>query len=210
MNISTRARFLVLGVSLAWSVGAWAQPPQTQQAVLNSSFEDVGVPVRAAPAEHKAKITGQIARYWNDNSSWADVDIHYSLDTTNPHSGQNAQKIEVTRIGSGVAHFVQEMQFFKNRIYRFTVWLKGTPGQSVQLVLRQKRAPFNDYASKSASLNAEWHAFQVGGQIPENAEGYVMLRTSAPMSYWVDDAQFEDVTGATANLESKVRGKGAW
>lgn len=36
----------------------------------------------------KAVIKGAIAAGWGDNSHWADVNIHYSRDTVNPHRGE--------------------------------------------------------------------------------------------------------------------------
>jgi hypothetical protein len=214
MKIRNLVSILTVLLSLPTSGSAYAEPlqaPPLQAPPLqvpplqNPGFEGAGQQALDAGATPKGNITGEVAAGWADNSGWADIDVRYGLDTVNPHSGQSAQRIELTRASSyGAVQLVHKVQFSKNHIYRFTVWLKGSPGQSVQLSLRQETAPYKTYASATAALGAEWRPYQVWGQVTEDAAGYLMIRASSPMTFWVDDASFEDLTGAKSNAAPQV------
>lgn len=174
--------------------------------LANAGFED-GWPVVAPTADsvnEKAKITGEVAKGWGDNSSWADVKVAYSAATTDPHRGKTAQRIHVARVASGAVQYVQAVPFAAGRVYAFSVWMRGRPGDTVSLLLRRQGAPYTQYAGTDATLSAEWREYTVEGVVPEEVDGMVMLRMSQAMDIQVDDARLTDISAAATDAPPHV------
>jgi hypothetical protein len=169
--------------------------------LTNSGFEgDYKLAPSSSDApSQKAVITGQMAEGWSDNSDWADIDVEYSKETLNPHRGTAAQRINVKRVTSGAVQFVQPVTFKKGRVHLWRLWLRGTPGTGVSLMLRKAGAPYNEFANQPVSLSAEWKEVRVFGVIPEDTDGFLMIRASQPMTFWVDDAELQDLTSASSD-----------
>lgn len=173
----------------------------------NPGFEDAwpAVVSTADTTNAQAKVTGEVASGWSDNSSWADVQVAYAADTTNPHRGKTAQRITVNRVSSGNIQYVQLTPFIKDRAYAFSIWMRGRPGSVVAVVLRKAGAPYTQYASIDAALSPEWKEFTVEGVVPEDvADGMVMLRMSAAMEVVVDDAKLTDITALASDAPPQV------
>jgi len=162
----------------------------------NPGFEEGWYEASADPA---AKIVGKVAKGWGDNSSWADVNVEYGVETANPHRGASAQRINLKRIGSGAVQFTQGASFKKGRAYAWSLWMRGRPGTAVSLMLRKQGAPYTTYASSDVVLSPEWREFVVEGAVAEDAEGLLLLRLTAPAEIVVDDARLADLTDAAAN-----------
>jgi len=124
----------------------------------NPGFEEGWYEASADPA---AKIVGKVAKGWGDNSSWADVNVEYGVETANPHRGASAQRINLKRIGSGAVQFTQGASFKKGRAYAWSLWMRGRPGTAVSLMLRKQGAPYTTYASSDVVLSPEWREFVV-------------------------------------------------
>lgn len=154
------------------------------------------------PKDPEAKVTGIVADGWSDNSSWADVNVHYSADTEHPHSGSAAQRIDVERVASGAVQFVQKVQLQKDKAYAFSVWMRGRPGSVVGMILRRVD-PATYYADAEAVLSPEWKEYTIEGVVDEDTEAFLMLRVTTPMEFSVDDAQLTDITSATTDREPK-------
>lgn len=165
-------------------------------ALSNPGFEEGWWEVSADPAD---KVSGRVANGWGDNSSWADVRVSYSVETANAHRGKTAQRITLHKIGSGAVQFTQGAKFRKGRAYAFSLWMRGRPGTAVSLMLRRQAAPYTTYASSDVILSPEWREFTVEGAVPEDAEGLLLLRLTAPADIVVDDARLVDLTDASAN-----------
>ena len=173
---------------------------------VNPGFEGDYKPVASqsdAPNQ-KAVIKGAVAEGWNDNSNWADVDVEYSRDTNNPHRGQTAQKIVVKRVTGGAVQFVQQAPLKKGRVHVWKLWMRGRPGTSVSLSIRQAGAPYAEYANQTASLAAEWQEFRVFGVIPEDTAGFLMVRATSPMTFWIDDSTLQDLTSAASDAPPQI------
>lgn len=164
----------------------------------NPGFEDGWVDASKDP---NAKVVGKVAKGWGDNSSWADVNVEYGVETANPHRGASAQRINLKRIGSGAVQFAQGAPFKKGRAYAWSVWLRGRPGTAVSLMLRKQGAPYTTYASSDVVLSPEWREFTVEGAVSEDTDGLLILRLTAPADIVVDDAGLADLTDAAANAE---------
>ena len=172
---------------------------QAVASLENAGFEASGDTLnQTTPHDKGFTATGQIARGWSDNSDWADVGVTYALDPINARGGKVAQRVEVARVGDGAAQFVQRARVEKGRLYRFSVWLRGKNGAQLQLQYQQAGAPYAIYGGAVAALAPEWRQFSVLGRATETTDVYLMLRATAPLNYWVDDASFEDITNAVS------------
>jgi len=187
----------ILAACLTTGLGAQAQEPPDGMplAVRNPSFEGEYLPLPAVQEGAKAQITGAIAPGWEDNSNWGDFAVDYGPETADPHRGTTAQRVTVIRNG---VQFVQSAHLQKGRVYRFSVWLRGQPGQVVTLMLRRRGAPYTTYVSDAAVLSAEWRQFEIAGPVPEDADAYLMLIAGGVMRFYVDDAILTDLTDAEA------------
>lgn len=172
----------------------------------NPGFEGAYTPVASssdAPG-NKGVIRGVIAPGWSDNSNWADVEVEYARDTINPHRGRAAQKVVIKRVLSGAVQFVQRVPLHKGRVHVWKLWMRGRPGASVALMIRQAGAPYTEYAAQTAGLSAEWQEFRVFGIVPEETDGFLMVRATAPMTFWLDDSTLEDLTAASSNAPART------
>jgi hypothetical protein len=150
-----------------------------------------------------ARIVGQIAKGWHDNSGWANVGIEYGVERDDPHRGVSAQRVTVQRVEGGAVQFIQQVAFKKGEAYVFRVWLRGRPTRRLDLALRRAGAPYNQFASTSVSLAAEWQEHSVTGVVTEDCDGFLMIRTSEPQTFFVDDAALESLADFTANVPPK-------
>lgn len=180
---------------------ARAQEAAPASALQSSGFEGEfkSVASRSDSSNATAKISGEVGAGWGDNSDWAPVSVLYARDTSNPHRGQASQRIEVGRVDGGAVQFVQSLAVKKGRVYEARVWLRGRPGQSVSLSLRRSGAPYNEYASQSVALSAEWKEASLLAPATDDADAFLMIRSVEPQTVWVDDVTLSDVTDAASN-----------
>lgn len=201
-------RFLIRtsAILLSCVVPAGAQQGAASVNLQNPGFEAPYPPVASSSdaANLKAKITGTVAQGWQDNSNWADVSVDYGADTSNPHRGASDQRVTITRVAGGAVQFVQPVRLQKSHAYELRVWLRGTPGTSISISLRQSGAPYATYAEGRAAVSPEWREFRAAGIVGEDAAGFLMLRVAEPMTFWADDARLVDVTAASATTTPKA------
>ena len=142
-----------------------------------------------------ATLAGELASNWNDNSEWAPVSVAYSADTVNPHSAPTSQKVQVLAVPSGQVQFVQSLSLKPGSRYTFSVWLRGATGNSVDVVLRDRPAPFTYYAAQTVALTPIWTKTSVTGVVGDTGQTFVMIAAPNPGTFWVDDAQVVDALG---------------
>jgi hypothetical protein len=182
-----------IGLMLLLGVHAFAFG---QNAVLlkNPGFEEDFVTRPTGKATDKGQALGEVAQGWQDESTWAGVTVTYARHEAQPHSGRFAQEINVTRVDNGSAQFAQKIPFKKGVGLRATVWLRGVPGQSVAVMFRNGGPSWKTIAKKNVNLTAEWQAVRVIGVPSEDYSGSLMLQTSQPAHFYVDDVQLELMT----------------
>ncbi len=198
-------KLFVIAALLLSGAACQAQTMATVEA-KNPGFEGVYKAVNSssdAPTQ-KARIVGQIAEGWEDNSNWADVAIEYSKDTANAHRGQLAQRVAVSRVAGGAAQLVQPVAFQKGHILEFRVWLRGQAGTSVTLALRQAGTPYTNYAERAFSVSAEWAEYRVAGVAGDDTAGFAMIIARSPATFEADDAQLRDLAQASTNAAPKT------
>jgi hypothetical protein len=156
--------------------------------LINPGFEGE---YQAANPNHQtfpsgAVLSGEIAKGWTDNSSWANVEIRYSKDDTNPHGGKSCQKITVLR---GFAQFGQSIQFPAG-ILDASIWIRAEKPIMVSLTLRLAPAPYTTYGSTVAMVGAKWRKMSVQGYVPQAVPGYLLINTAGEGTIWLDDSDF--------------------
>ena len=165
-----------------------------QSQLLNGGFEPPYISMGV-----NNPISGNTAVNWYDNSSWGvpNPTVTYSEDDSNPHSGIASQKVSVQNVPAGDAvQLVQSITVIPGQVYTFTAWLRGDPGMRVNLVLQNTNTPYNYYASTLATLTGAWQQFTISGQVNDTGSILLMLQAAQAGTFWVDDVQFTDASGA--------------
>ncbi len=145
-----------------------------------------------------ANITGKVADEWIDESSWADVEIAYSRETANPHTGAAAQKVDVRAVRCGGMQMLQAFSLQKDKVYTAGIWLKGTPGKRVTLVLMQRGAPYRVYFEKTVEITSDWREVKIFGFSTEDVEARFQISTQTPGTFYIDDASLTNRAGTAA------------
>ncbi len=154
-------------------------------ALENPQFDGTYTDVQAS----RISITGTVAPGWIDNSSWADVTVHYAKRTTDTHTpGSACQLVTLTSIRSGEWQFMQEFQATADTKYEPGLWLKGTRGVRVWLSLRQTGDTFKTYQDVPADLTGAWQFISVPAHITRNEKLAYMLHADRPATFCIDDA----------------------
>jgi hypothetical protein len=171
-------------------------------AIDDGDFEGDFLPLKAASANSSSHITGAVAAEWRDNSAWADVDVAYSR-SADAHGGNGAQTVAVTRFVGGAVQFVHPYHFQKGIGLSFSVWLRGTPGQTVHLFLSEAVQPYATYAGTTANLGPEWRQFHVRGVPTKDGPGYLMVMAGQVMRFDIDDAHVEALSASEAGAPAR-------
>jgi hypothetical protein len=165
-----------------------------QSQLLNGGFEPPYVSVGL-----NNPISGNIAVDWNDNSSWGvpNPTVSYSEDDGNPYSGTATQKVAVENVPPNTAvQLVQPITVIPGQVYTFSAWLRGDEGLGVDLVLQDANTPYTYYAQTAATLSGVWQQFTAQGIVGDTGSLLLMFHSTQPGTFWVDDVQFTDATGA--------------
>ncbi|HRR28130.1 MAG TPA: carbohydrate binding domain-containing protein, partial [Victivallales bacterium] len=165
----------------------------TAQLILKDDFEAnfVPIPEKNNSWHQGAKIDGQCSSFWNDNSSWADVEVSYFEDRTDPHSGEKSQRIEVKRVNSGLVQFIFPFIPQKGKIYRAKLYLKGDSSSLISFGFRQLGTPYTVYGIETVNLTPEWREFSIETEIPSDERAIFILWLNAPKKVWIDDVSIE-------------------
>jgi hypothetical protein len=167
-----------------------------QSQLLNSGFEP---PYVSAGVNNP--ISGNIAVDWSDNSSWGvpypDPTVTYSEDTSILHGGTASQKVSVQIVPPNTAvQLVQALTVIPGEVYAFSAWLCGDAGMQVDVILRQAPAPYTYYAHQLLTLTGTWQQATVRGTVADTGSILLMFHAAQPGTFWVDDVQFTDASGA--------------
>ncbi len=213
MNVETPGTVLIDDVSFERVAGApTASPPKgavsreffglhltkyLRQTMRNNGFEGSYTPINNAA---QAVRSGSIAQGWVDNSEWATVKVAYSADTTSPRSGKSAQKVQAIEIAPDSAvQLAQPIDLIPNRSYTFSVWLKGDPGATVNLVVQNGEKPYQYYAFTPVTLTSTWTKVSTTADVAGTGTSLVMIQAKTPVTFWADDAQVLDANNQAAN-----------
>ena len=148
-------------------------------------------------ATSPARISGEIAHGWEDNSDWADVAVNYRADLTPvPGGGPGGQAVEITAVNSGNQQLRQSLRVHPGLTYTLTALLRGTPGMAVDMQIRNTDEPFNDHARRTvADLGLGWKSYSLTGNVAPSGRIDLMFSSATPGTYSVADVQFTTSEG---------------
>lgn len=136
-----------------------------------------------------------IASGWEDNSSWAPVEVRYSKESPGADGKGSCQKIEVVSFKGGAVQFISPL---KEPIERFrkvaiSVQLKGEIASIVEIQLRKKSHPYTTFISKSYAPTKEWQTYRYEEIIPDTAPDMVaIVRLTGVGTVLVDNLTISD------------------
>ncbi|HEY3331045.1 MAG TPA: carbohydrate binding domain-containing protein [Capsulimonadaceae bacterium] len=203
----TKSAFQIAAAILTASFSLLAPSPlraadAPAEMVTNPGFEGPYTPL--APTRGKGSITGAVANGWNDNSSWADVDIEYAEVKSGVHGGSSAQSVTVKQVRSGGAQMQQFVPLVANHIYIFTMWVKGQSGAQAGMALRQAGPPYKTYGQKTVTCDGEWHKLTVQALPGDTTKDSIMIYPPIGSTLLIDDASLTDVTSSASDAPAKV------
>lgn len=184
--------------SLLFALLIAAALPTAAQTLTNPGFEAAYAPVAPTgdTSTGSARIAGQIAPGWSDNTGWAkNVSLDYAPDTSAPHSGTTCQRITVIQ---GFAQFTQGIRFPAGRV-RAALWVRAVPAQWVSLTVRLAGAPYAVYGSAPVKAGPQWTQASVACAVPAVAGG-LYVNTTTVGTVWLDDAALVPVTPQVQRL----------
>ncbi len=141
-------------------------------------------------------VTGAIAPGWSDNSSWAHVAAVYSADTTAPHLGASAQRIDVSQIVSGVVQISQPVAVASGQFYQVRIWAKGAPGTKMFLRLQNANAPYDVLIENDVVVDSAWRLVTAQGYVTTSEPALLMVGVSSVGSVQIDDAMLTATPGS--------------
>ena len=154
----------------------------------NGSFEGA---FRAQGDNGTARLSGELAREWSDDSAWADVEAVYKRATTGAHGGIASQRIEVKEVKSGALQLRQSVKgLVPGHEYSWRVWLRGESAAPVVVFLQQVDAPYAALQARLVRPGSAWTPVTLSFK-PQAGQSEVaaMIRLSEPGTLWVDDAR---------------------
>ena len=157
------------------------------QEIKNGDFEGGFQPVKVHEPT-KAKITGEVGAGWQDESSWAEVEVAYSGDPTGGHGKTAAQKIVVKSIAGGAVQFAQGLKL-ETGSYHVTAWVRGEGAG--RLLLRKAGPPYTTYGSVNVPASSEWTQVEFSGNVADPGVGFLMFIPSELGTYWLDDVTLQ-------------------
>ena len=145
-----------------------------------------------------------VAENWRDNSSWADVDVEYSL--SNDAVKGTSQHISAKRITSGAVQFVQQgVSLTKGQTYQISIWMKGKIESPVEVMLRKRGSPYTIYASKAFRISEKWTRYRFIVTSSVDAPGmYFMVRFTGKGDLWLDQASIQKLAPPDATVALKT------
>ncbi|QYY34386.1 endo-1,4-beta-xylanase [Ruficoccus sp. ZRK36] len=189
--------------TLAVMAGSVVKADQPSSALTNPGFEAPYTP--AVSTSHgisgKATVTGEIAKGWSDNSSWAPVVVHYSeASGLDAHSGDSAQQIAIESMKDGRLQFVQPVQMKAGEAYRGSMWLRASGFVTATLSFQMTKKPYRAVSQQHIVISPEWREYSVSGMSKEGERAFFMLGIpklgDSSATIWVDDASVKNMGDA--------------
>ncbi|MBV8468242.1 MAG: carbohydrate binding domain-containing protein [Burkholderiaceae bacterium] len=157
------------------------------QLLENPGFEGGGVAANRCGSAHQ-HINGIVATGWVDNSCWtgAGTRINYALDTNNPHKGNSSQRITLESGSVQFASYPTNI-LSTNTAYNVSLWMRSDSAMQVSITLAQTNAPYVVYGTQSVTLSKVWTRYNFVAPA-QNQQSWLLVQTSTPGTFWVDDA----------------------
>lgn len=179
-------------------------PPLAALELLNNiDFEGAYVNLPRSP--DCPNIVGAIAVAWQDDSCWHKTSqINYARDGINPHHGIAAQRVTVN---AGQVQLVYKIAWQSGQLYTTRLWLRAAQTMTVAILLRKSTLPYTEYIKREFQLTNRWTQYIVQGYT-DTSEGYLMVQSTMPGTFWIDDASLESAAIPIRNPPTAVITRG--
>jgi hypothetical protein len=170
--------------------------------LINGEFEKPFGPAHTFgnPAASKAKISGELASGWEDNSDWAKATIAYATETQKPHGGETCQRIELKEMGEpGGAQICQQVTIRRGRVYEMSVWVRAAADTGVTLLARPSGENLRiKEARGDFTAGTDWKRVAIEldarDMTAETTDCLAIVGVYQPKTtLWVDDAAFSEI-----------------
>lgn len=159
----------------------------------NGSLE---APYSAIESKNADFASGEVAHGWEQRTSTGQA--IFSMETEGVKEGNAAQRITVKNTGGREVEFNKRLKLEKNKICRFTVWLKADTILKCRIFVRQTSAPYAIFVGKTIEVSPEWTAFSLQGELKDGDVRFV-IGIAVKGTLWVDDFQVEEASATAAS-----------
>jgi hypothetical protein len=131
---------------------------------------------------------------WGDNV-WGGAVVTYAPDTTDPHSGAQAQSIDVTTLGTdGGVIFEQTVTLTAGTVYQGSVWLRSPDAATVDFQLRGAGSPYETAATQRVTLTSNWQQYTIQGGFAATTSTFFGINFDSIGTVVVDDASLRELS----------------
>ncbi len=128
-------------------------------------------------AEKDEGISGELPKDWFDDSSWADVKVHYQMHEGNKKKDDdNFLRAKVSDWKRGQAQVRIDLPKSGDELNYEVVFEARSPTYNdLVMHLRQRKAPYRSYASTRVSLTPQWRQYAERWTIREEKQDLALL-----------------------------------
>lgn len=132
-------------------------------------------------------ITGQLASSWTENSGNAPT-LVYEAETNDVPAGAYAQKVTLATNGSPNFQIIQSFAMVTGHLYTASVWLKSLSPANLSVTIGKASSPYSTYFTTNVTMTNYWRKFSMTGLAPSNVTARLVLRTTRPTTFWLEEA----------------------
>lgn len=162
-------------------------------APLSTSFEGDLRPVKIVDPRTTGRVSGKLPVEWQDNSSWADVDVTYSAAPHQGIAGSQALKIEIRKAVKGRVQLInRSIAPQSGQLVRLSLAVRSAKRMSAEILFRQAGTPYKAYWRRSLECTARWRTYTY--EVPirfSDPDCYLMLAFGHPGVVYLDNVRAE-------------------
>jgi len=129
-----------------------------------------------------------VANSWNESSDKAKVEVSYSEEKKYVHSGSSAQRIECTKLESGLVQISTPVAVQKSKLHTVSIWLAASEPITVTVSLRMAGKPYVTYAMRSFMVGTDWQEYRFSEMIGvDDNNCRLIIKLEQTGSLWIDD-----------------------
>ncbi len=185
LSSSTLRSFILAALSLSlWSANvspalAQADSPDAPNLVKDPGFESTATP-----------------SVWEQNN-WSKMDAEFALDTNNPHSGTQSERLTIRKANAFDLQFGQHIPIHSGQSLRISFWIRGySNSQPIQVQLRKAGSPWTSYFSAAITVGEQWTEHVLVVTLPDNVDqkdSVILFGMKDETSIWLDDVSVTEL-----------------
>jgi len=126
---------------------------------------------------------------------WGGATVTDAPDTTDPHSGAQAQSIDVTTLGTdGGVIFEQTVTLTAGAVYQASVWLRSPNAATVDFELRNVNRYYEAGAEQRVTLISNWQQYTIRGGFAATTSTFFGINFDSVGTVVVDDGSLRELS----------------